>query len=265
MKNSIGSVFLAFVLLMVLLSSCGPGQFLGPTLTPTSTPTITPTFTPTTTSTPEPTFTPTFTSTPEPTYTPIGTDVPLVTRVFQNEKFDDISSFGTKFVPDGNYSLSNGLLMLEDPLVSGDPWADGSARIFSTFTVKQGNGYLLLFRTKPKASFFVTFEFGPFNDPSYRAFWLESGQRYSVWSGPKLLISRSLSFQYQPETWYYLLMWLNADSIEGKIWEKDHPETNKTFRANIGTEWAGTQLLYSVNLPEGTVEIDEFQELEFSK
>jgi hypothetical protein len=66
--KSNGKTFAWIVMISILLSGCGPGQFLGPTLTPTSTPTITPTFTSTLTSTPEPTYTPTPTSTPEPNY-----------------------------------------------------------------------------------------------------------------------------------------------------------------------------------------------------
>lgn len=258
MKKSIGSVFLTFAFLMVFASACAPA----PTPPPTSIP---PTFTPTSTSTPEPTSTPTPTSTPAPTYTPIGTDVPLVTRVLQDENFEDLSYF--RFGLDGNYSLSNGLLILDDPLVSGDPWADGSAKLYAnTFTVKQGNGYLLLFRTKPDTSFIINFEFGDYwASPNMRQFWFSNGNHLYVWSGANQILSRSLKFQYQPETWYYLLMWLNVDGVQGKIWEKDNPEINQTFRVDTGTEWANTKFIYTVNVPEGTVEIDEFQELEFSK
>lgn len=54
---SICSLFLLVAILM--LSGCGPGQFLGPTLTPTPTFTSTPTLTPTLTPSPTPTLTPT--------------------------------------------------------------------------------------------------------------------------------------------------------------------------------------------------------------
>jgi hypothetical protein len=57
---------LATGLVSLLISSCGPGQLLGPTLTPTATFTSTPTLTPTAT------FTPTSTLTPTPTPTPSG-------------------------------------------------------------------------------------------------------------------------------------------------------------------------------------------------
>jgi hypothetical protein len=58
-----------FILILLLLTSCGPGQMFGPTITPS--PTSTPTFTPT----PTPTSTPTFTPTPTPTPTPSVEDV----------------------------------------------------------------------------------------------------------------------------------------------------------------------------------------------
>lgn len=66
----------ALILLFVplLLSACGPGQLLGPTLTPT--PTITPTFT--LTSTPTATFTPTLTLTPTATFTQTPSPTPIV-------------------------------------------------------------------------------------------------------------------------------------------------------------------------------------------
>lgn len=66
---------LLFVVLVLVLSACGPGQIFGPTITPTPTDTSTPTFTPTFTST----FTPTETHTPTLTPTPTITDTPTAT------------------------------------------------------------------------------------------------------------------------------------------------------------------------------------------
>ena len=60
-------VFLLFLIIIsFLLSSCGAGQLLGPTVTPTPTSTNTPSPTPTNTPTPAPTSTPTLTPTPVP-------------------------------------------------------------------------------------------------------------------------------------------------------------------------------------------------------
>lgn len=70
-------------MLSLIITSCGPGQFLGPTLTPTLTstsspsPTATPTITPTATFTPTPTQTRTSTPTRKPTSTKTITPTPL--------------------------------------------------------------------------------------------------------------------------------------------------------------------------------------------
>lgn len=243
----------------LLLSACGSSQTLDATHTPTLTPTPPPTNTPTATATPTPT------STPTPTFTPIAivADPPQIESVVRGEKFDDLSSF--EFHLDGDYTLSDGLLILEDPLVSGDPWADGSARMTSSYPVKLGNGYLLLFRSKPEASFFIVLGYGPFNDSSYRAFWFEYGERYSLWTGPTQVVSRQLQFHYQPDTWYFLLLRPNVDSVEGRIWEKGYPETATRFSVDTGEGWMGERLDYVVNVAEGTVELDEFQEVTFSE
>jgi hypothetical protein len=70
----------AFVSMLImasamLLAGCGPGQFLGPTVTPTSTDTPIPTAT----STPTLTLTPTATQVP-PTATPTETPIPLTLK-----------------------------------------------------------------------------------------------------------------------------------------------------------------------------------------
>src|SRR5689334_18413961 len=59
-RRHIMAVFMVFSLVVsVMLSACGPGQLLGPTLTPTPTITLTPLPSPTFTPTPLPTATPT--------------------------------------------------------------------------------------------------------------------------------------------------------------------------------------------------------------
>lgn len=58
---------LILAVISLLVSSCGPGQLFGPTITPSPMPTLTPTLTPTSTITPTPTSTPTPTITPTPT------------------------------------------------------------------------------------------------------------------------------------------------------------------------------------------------------
>jgi Tol biopolymer transport system component len=72
-QNVLKLTLLLFIPLVI--TSCGPSQFLGPTLTPTSTNTLVPTMT----TTPRPTFTPTLTltATQTPVPTPIGGGSPI--------------------------------------------------------------------------------------------------------------------------------------------------------------------------------------------
>lgn len=67
-------------MLVVILTSCGPGQVFGPTFIPTATHTATATFTPTQTLTP--TFTPTATFTATATATPTASFTPTQTPTF---------------------------------------------------------------------------------------------------------------------------------------------------------------------------------------
>jgi len=87
------SLQLILVMISLLVSSCGPGQLFGPTITPSPTPTLTPTITPT------PTLTPTPTSTPTPTITP--TPTPVVATF--DDKLCDIKG---SFTLDGALALS---------------------------------------------------------------------------------------------------------------------------------------------------------------
>lgn len=83
MKKKHEWMVIAVVLMIsVLFSGCGPGQFLGKTVTPSPTPTLAPTRTPTLT--PKPTFT----LTPSPTLT--ATERPLSFAVIKSSITDDL-------------------------------------------------------------------------------------------------------------------------------------------------------------------------------
>lgn len=76
------TMILAFSVISLVLSGCGPGQLLGPTFTPT--PTLTPTATPTPTATLTPTATPTPTPVP-PTPTPTPRSLIIEDEAFAPE------------------------------------------------------------------------------------------------------------------------------------------------------------------------------------
>jgi len=189
-------------------------------------------------------------------------DVPLVTRVLSHETFED--GMSSAFEVEGNSTLANGILILDDPVVSGSSSADGYASIRSTFDVKERTGYLTLFRTSPKSVFSIGASFDGL--VPWFAITGQNGTFFLRWSGEGSGYKDALKLQHQPETWYYFLFWLNShDIIEGRIWEKDHSEVNTSFMLIIGEEYLPIrQLEYSADVAGGRIEIDEFQELEFS-
>ncbi|HZS42614.1 MAG TPA: hypothetical protein VFA52_00085 [Candidatus Paceibacterota bacterium] len=213
-------------------------------------------------STPVPTQTafPTYTPVPSievtrivevtPINTPLVSDVPLVKYVIRDDTFDGSSASNWDMY--GTYTTSNNNLIL------------GPGLITSHFNVIKGDGGLLLFRTKPSTTFYIVFEWGPFNDASYRGFWFVDSAYNVFYKGPAY-VQQDFAFAYKPDTWYYLLMWLNPDSAQGKIWEKDHPEIGKTFKMDT-PDFTNSVLHYTVNIPiNGSIEIANFQEVKFVK
>jgi hypothetical protein len=214
------------------------------------------------------TSTVTLTNTPQPTSTPIGSDILPIKRIVRSENFDRLPL--AEFELSGNYDPLDGVLRFTEPLVSAgsDAWKDGAGSLTSNFSVNQGNGYILLFRTtKVGTEFLVTFETGTaFNGPDYRAFWFGSylgGQYVSIWKQNEFY-SKTLDTQIQQDTWYYLFMRPYGNNVEIRLWEKDHPEKLFEFYAETQTEWANNNLVFHVGLPQGVMEIDEFQEVEFT-
>lgn len=129
----------------LLISSCGPGQLFGPTLTPT------PTFTPTPTVTPTPTNTPTSTSTstpsPTPTLTPTPSPTPIPgigTPIIINGVGIQVQSAVLGGEPPAGYTIKSGyvILSLEVAISGGNEFADllGKANT-KEFLIVDENGY----------------------------------------------------------------------------------------------------------------------------
>jgi len=246
--------FLIFTFIIMILTSCGPSeQEIQASLELTRLASIT--------DTPSPTTTPTLTPTLTPTFTPMAKDMPIVEEIIQEENFDSLDDFN--FEINGNFDFKNGIMVLEDPLNSGDVWADGSASIFSTFSIVPDHGYVLLFQALPETEYLITFERGPFGDPSFRAFWIWSFDTYSIWDGRGAIINRETKIDFKYDTWYFLLMRVKSEGVEAKLWAKDNPEMIDTIEVKTGEEWIKDDLRLVVHAVEGTVEIDEFQEVVF--
>jgi len=48
------------------------------------------------------------------------------------------------------------------------------------------------------------------------------------------------------------------------LWEKDHPENAFSKTVDTGNEWVNNDFIFHVGLPEGVMEIDQFQEVQFT-
>lgn len=111
------------------ISSCGPGQLLGPTLTPT------PTNTPTSTATPLPTNTPTSTATSLPTNTP---KPPKASFTAQLSVSAEVPAWATGryhvTVDDGIFEYSNG----------AQAWAGSSIYVAETELSKQSGALIII-------------------------------------------------------------------------------------------------------------------------
>ncbi|MBS4016456.1 MAG: serine/threonine protein kinase [Candidatus Latescibacteria bacterium] len=200
------------------------------------------------------------TKTPTTTFTPTYEILPPIRKVIKNEEFNTIPSALEVY---GNYKLTNGIISLESPITSENIWGDDDAKMVTSFPIQIGNGYLLLFRAYPGSYFLITMEYGGFNSEHYRALWFVNGDNLLVWSGRNNNIKRPINFQFKSLTWYYFMMRRYSEGIEGIIWEKDKPEETQFFNIVTGTGWAQNNLIFMINVPQGVVEIDKFQELEF--
>ena len=100
MNGRSATIVLILIILSMVLSSCAPGQVLGPSLTPTAVPTDT------ATATPLPTFTPAPTETPLPTSTPI----PFIIQDAKFQKYQKQCSTNVNFtaVSGDSFTLTGG-------------------------------------------------------------------------------------------------------------------------------------------------------------
>lgn len=104
-----------FLILALSISSCGPGELFGPTITPSPTLTFTPTLTPTPTST--------LTPTPKPTFTPSRTPIPGIgSPIIIDDASIQIKSATLGIEPPTGYYLrsSSHVLLSVDFSISGD-------------------------------------------------------------------------------------------------------------------------------------------------
>jgi hypothetical protein len=144
-------LLLSLIIVLMLLSGCGPGQIFGPTLT--NIPTNTSTFTPTSTSLPSPTNTPVPTPTSEPSPTPIVLPE-LIKSLFTNLSIiyhDEFNYVTDNMIPQGWESSQRGSIwitkknnLLIQPNGSGE-W-DGPVVHFTKEIISPNTGIYFTFK-----------------------------------------------------------------------------------------------------------------------
>lgn len=132
------TISILFLIVSLIISGCGPGQFLAPTITPSpsNTPTITPTSTPTITPTFTPTLTPTATVDFAATATQQSIELENKALAFCNEKknipesadYDPGAVLSPLLVCDGYHCLPMTGLLAEPIGLDLAQWTPGSAQ-----------------------------------------------------------------------------------------------------------------------------------------
>lgn len=238
----------------------------------TSTPSVSSsrTYTPTPTKnlTPRPTTTPrpTFTTIPSPTA--LGSGVLQVKRVIQSSSFDNPSQ--EPFQAVGNVAIRDGMVTISDTETLND--SRSSLRYHSP--IKTGTAFVLLFKPKELYRFAIGFDSGRWATPNYRRLGLEGATtqwQWVVYSGD-IQGDHSFPNEYVPfeipqdNVWYYLMLRMRADgSLEGKLWQRDDPTKMYTFSRTVSGDWLARPFMYEIDIIQGTVDIDAFQQLELAE
>jgi hypothetical protein len=259
MKKLIGSKFLLFVLLTVLvISGCAPAQTpVQFTLTPLPTDTLVPTNTSVPTNTPAPTRTPV-----PPTATIQAPDKTLEylngVKVVHIDNFDkDSSKWGVGLASGG---IRNGVLE-----VIGKDW--NGVRRYTSF--RDNQGIIIDFTYTHGSVFEMYVDNGSWDTDSYKRFGIYvegNSARVNVWAGKNGLGGARLSgnFSPKPDTTYSLLMAIlpNGEFL-GVIWDLSDSTKTIYYREKIGKNWSDLTWEFAVGADKGTIIFDNYREITF--
>lgn len=236
-----------------------------------TTPNMTATPTPNPTDTPPAMSTPTPTATEQPTLTPSSTPTPAPTpmlvsktgRVIRSEHFDSLSTLSFGIYGVGGFEVVDGHLVLTEKF-SSEPTEDGEAAGRSIFSPQPGNVSVFLFKAEKGTYFGYHFEL--YSGTDYTGINLQqqgAGLQLNFWKGPELQLTLPVT-KFQYNTWYYYSMQAQPDgTVTAQLWERDQPE-NVIFdhTVQLDPEWGKPGFTFVVTSYQGTMEIDEYQEIE---
>jgi len=281
MKRLIGS--LQIMVLLVYIVACNntiSTVIPTPTIPSTSTiiPTATETSTPFPTNTPLPTATPFCPPHPDSQATLSSVQEKTVALVpgakviwYDNFNCQDLSYgwvTGTDN-PTTKISISNGILTFSAQKVE-KIW-DGLVRTSSSLGDQKG--FLVLFRYQTKTTANLFFNTGTWLTSDLRSYGLGTGRWranrfvdgiWEVWHGDNWLPFYFSHQVLKPNMWFYLLERLDkSGQATMRVWEKDDPTNYIEFNKVMPSNGIGRQWRFIVQVYEGTLEMDEYQELSF--
>jgi hypothetical protein len=131
-----------------------------------------------------------------------------------------------------------------------------------------------LFRYQAKTTAHLFFQTGNWQTSDYRRWGLSFGELNVVsqhgegfwegWHGVNELHSYFPGKVLRPNEWYYLLVRMGkSGQVIMKVWKKDDPTNRADFQQGMPSNWIGHRWQFVVQVYDGTVEMDEYQELSF--
>jgi hypothetical protein len=259
---------LMFLTISLVMSGCGPGQLLGPTITPS--PTNTPP--PTPTSTPTPTFTLTLTPTltPSPTFTQTPTIEPpsQLSNLFDGARLTYYESFDYFALEQWNtqacQTVNNGEL----------EYACTDGYFGRRYLVlHEGEGALIDFKfVKQTDDYYwsINLSNGDYGKDNWKIFGISANREY----GQGINLSKATTWLgfptnwVKPDVWYRLALAMGENGrIMILVWERDNVNAHVWKYTNtMGKDWSGLEWLFWVNNTHTVVlDFDNYYQFAFSK
>jgi hypothetical protein len=249
--------------------------FTSTPILPTATNTPTATLTPTPSQTPLPSATPTCPPRPD-SQTTLNTVQEETTALIPGARvtwYDDFKcqdlSYGWVEGSPSNPSMKidvfNSVVTLYAQKVE-NIW-DGITR--TSVSLGDNKGFLILFRYQVKTTANLFFHTGTWQAPDYKRWGFSTTNVptnvfWQGWQGTNWLSSYIPRRVLRPDEWYYLFVRMGKSGrVIMRVWEKDDPTNHADFQKRMSSNWIGQHWQFIVQVYEGTVEIDEYQEISF--
>lgn len=179
-------------------------------------------------------------------------------RIIKEDSFDDPTGPGWEFQVG---AIQNGMLEIIGKENMGAVWR--------TREFADGEGILIDFRYRERATFITFLNSGSFNTKAYRRFglYVENGTPITdiyegseyIWGG----FSGNLS-TVSDHTYTLLLAILPDGEILVSVWDPAAPDETLAYQNTFDDTWAGLSWTFLIQTQTGTIQFDNFREITFS-